>query len=871
MSAEGVGATPRKIGNIRLGERVATGGMGTVFLGYDQKLQRQVAVKAIRRDRLAAETRQRFLTEARILSRLDHPCICRIHDYLEDGDEGFLVLEWIEGRNLRAAISDHDLPARRRLEIAESVAAALVAAHGQGIVHRDLKPANVMLPASGEVKVLDFGLARPSEDPPPASGRDAGARALPRAPAGAARPPEAAASRDTYWLPSIDGPSERGRLIGTPAHMSPEQARGEPATAASDMYSFGLLLQELLTGRSPYPPGLEPDLLLVKAGQGDTLEAVGVDAEVARLISELKALAPTARPTAADARERLRRIRQRPARRRRQLLAAALVLALFAGVLGHNVELRHERNQALAARSEAEAVVSFLVDTFGASGPWDRTPDLDLRDVLDRGAERIRFELRGQPAVRARLLLALGNAYWNVGLHTEARALLQEAREVQEGLFPEDSPEIAATLMALALVAPEIEESEALYRRSLEILEAAPSGDARTLGSALHGLAALYRYHGDYARSRPLFERALAYKSSSAFPDPDGLSLAMTQFTFAELLLDLGELESAEVLLQRSLATRERVLAPGSPRIALTLKTLGRLHYLRGDLPRALELWQRTLGLFETGLGLEHPEAIAILNDLALAYMELGEPAEAIPLYRRAVESYRRVRGSQHRDTAIALNNLAGVLRYTGQLEEAEALYGEAFEILSETLGPENVLAGIVLARRAELEKTRGRTSVAEPLARRSLAILESALGDGHARVGGLQLLLAELALDRGESASAEALFRQALEASRARIEKDDRRAKERVHQATALLGLGNIAIRRGALEEATVHHRAALEVTEPAAATSRDVELRNVRALALLALGRVAEARPLVSGLLAFGWSDPRLLAAAEAHGLVD
>ena len=148
-----------RIGHIRVTGEIAEGGMGTVFVGFDEKLQREVALKAVRSDRLDAGTRARFLTEARLLSQLDHPNVCRIHGYLESDEGDFLVLELIRGRTLRQALKDGLDPAVR-LGIAESVARALEAAHGKGIVHRDLKPDNVMITDGGQVKVLDFGLAR---------------------------------------------------------------------------------------------------------------------------------------------------------------------------------------------------------------------------------------------------------------------------------------------------------------------------------------------------------------------------------------------------------------------------------------------------------------------------------------------------------------------------------------------------------------------------------------------------------------------------------------------------------------------------------------------------------------------------------------
>ena len=148
------------IGRIRVVETLGKGGMGEVYAGYDEKLKRQVALKAIRDERrLDDEAKARFLREARILSQLDHPAICRIHELIEGEDSDILVLELIPGKSLKRALEEDELDAGFRLHVAERVTEALVAAHAQGVAHRDLKPDNVMLTPDGGVKVLDFGLA----------------------------------------------------------------------------------------------------------------------------------------------------------------------------------------------------------------------------------------------------------------------------------------------------------------------------------------------------------------------------------------------------------------------------------------------------------------------------------------------------------------------------------------------------------------------------------------------------------------------------------------------------------------------------------------------------------------------------------------
>ncbi len=149
-----------RIAQFEVGERIGRGGMGEVYAGVDTVLRRKVALKAIRRDHRMSETaRRRFLREARMLSSLDHPNICRIHDYLRGEEEDILVLELIEGQSLRKAVAE-GLSRAEALSIAEQVADALAAAHSEGVVHRDLKPSNVMLSADGTAKILDFGLAR---------------------------------------------------------------------------------------------------------------------------------------------------------------------------------------------------------------------------------------------------------------------------------------------------------------------------------------------------------------------------------------------------------------------------------------------------------------------------------------------------------------------------------------------------------------------------------------------------------------------------------------------------------------------------------------------------------------------------------------
>ncbi|MBI3914480.1 MAG: protein kinase [Chloroflexi bacterium] len=208
-------APGQNVGQYRIIEQLGQGGMATVFKAYHPALDRYVAIKvlhpAFKED---ASFLTRFRREARIVAKLDHPNIIPIHDFAEEADTPYLVIRYIEGKTLKALQSEGVLPLEQLLGIIRPVADALAYAHTQGVLHRDIKPSNIMIANDGHVYLTDFGLARMAQ-------------------AG-----ESTLSQDM--------------LIGTPQYISPEQAKGEPVSERSDIYSLGVVLFEMLTGRVPF-------------------------------------------------------------------------------------------------------------------------------------------------------------------------------------------------------------------------------------------------------------------------------------------------------------------------------------------------------------------------------------------------------------------------------------------------------------------------------------------------------------------------------------------------------------------------------------------------------------------------------------------
>jgi serine/threonine-protein kinase len=265
----------RKIGSFEVGEVIGRGGMGVVYLARDTKLDRSVAIKSMPAELQANSTAQlRFKREAKLLASLNHPNIAVIHDIIEqDAGSGYLVLEYIPGQTLTERIAHKRLELEDALSIGRQIAEALLGAYENGVTHRDLKPGNVKITPEGRVKVLDFGLAKASEQ------------------------------QDEKVASTITQP---GRIVGTPAYMSPEQARGTPTDHRTDIWSFGCVMYEMLTGRLPF--------------EGETATDT-----VARVLEREPDWQALPRETPANIRVMLRRCLEKKPRQRLQHIGDAVI------------------------------------------------------------------------------------------------------------------------------------------------------------------------------------------------------------------------------------------------------------------------------------------------------------------------------------------------------------------------------------------------------------------------------------------------------------------------------------------------------------------------------------------------------------------
>jgi tetratricopeptide (TPR) repeat protein/predicted Ser/Thr protein kinase len=617
------GPIGQRIGGIVVEKRLAEGGMGTVYRGFDERLRRRVALKSLRGEwRLEPEARARFRREARVLSQLKHPNICEIHGYEETPDSDYLVLEYIDGRSLKKAIAD-GLPLAERDRIAATLAEVLQVAHGAGVVHRDLKPDNVMLTANGQLKVLDFGIARiaPTDATLPlgsmisadasSSGRSAASSALPSA-------------QDSSSLKT-----RAGLLMGTPRYMAPEQARGEVATPASDIYALGLILYEMYTGRSASSRHLGEREFLEwrRAGRIEPLH--GMSRERRRLVERMLSREPPSRPTAAEVSQELKRIRELLRRRLRQVLVAAvLVLVALAGAK-YVSDVQAERAQAEAARAQAERLVNFLLDEL-----HEELRASERREVVDRvsretlryfeelpeprqraSAIRIARALRHQGAVLAqRGDVRAARAAYERALRLDEQALSAAAspREVTEALDG-----VGNDLRILATAAwdeNDLETGSKLTRRALDVytrLAREHPGETRwqgTLALTWEHLAWNHLFGGDLAASNSAFKHAVEIYHQLLEREPGNRTWRFHLGDVSRVIGDnqyfLGEVDAAIASYSRScrlleaLATEDPDVFNYSGFAAEGLLSMGRALARKGDLTGALAVLEKARGTF---------------------------------------------------------------------------------------------------------------------------------------------------------------------------------------------------------------------------------------------------------------------------------
>jgi tetratricopeptide (TPR) repeat protein/tRNA A-37 threonylcarbamoyl transferase component Bud32 len=688
----------------------AQGGLGQVWLAVDGDLNRQVALKELRPERCSdSALAARFLEEAQVTGQLEHPGIVPVYELARRSSDGrpFYTMRFIRGRTLAEAARDYHrkreagqaapLDLAALLNALVGVCNAVAYAHSRGVIHRDLKPQNVVLGDFGEVIVLDWGLAK-------LVGR-----------------PEEAAAFSSVALDAVEGHAATmpGQVLGTPPYMPPEQAEGGTVNQLSDVYGLGAVLYEILAGRPPFEGSETRELLrrvVVEAPARPRDEVPGTPRALEAVCLKALAKKPAERyVSAADLADEVRRfLADEPVRayreptaaragrwmrRHRTLVSGAAILfvtVLAATAIGlvllsrKNSEIAAQRNAALTAASEAEAVNAFLTeDLLGQADPDANARDkkVTVEELLHKAAGKIdgNPKFAGRPEVEATLRLTLGKTLFKLSDLPEAEKHLRRAVDLRRKKLGADDPRTLDAQEELA---------DFLHRGPLRNVEA--------VALALQ-----------------------TWKERARVLGPEHRDTLQTLGTYAQCLDNLGHSDEAIRLMRECLAARRRTLGASHRDTVISMNDLGVTHWRRGEyleavplLSEAVELHKLAgretevattsanlggcldlIGDFEEAdhllgesleratkaLGPIHQETDRLRWVQIRVWLDRGHLAQAVAIGPDALGVRRRIYDAGHPMIAAAVMDLGRGLVLVNRFDEAEAFLSESVSIFAKS------------------------------------------------------------------------------------------------------------------------------------------------------------------------------------------
>jgi tetratricopeptide (TPR) repeat protein len=735
---------PPSIPGYRVEGELFRGGQGIVYRAVQESTQRVVALKVMaERNAFSARERRRFEREVELGSRLAHPGIVTVFDSGVAGGAPWYAMELVVGERLDAFVARASPPLAERLRLFLELCAAVAHAHRSGVIHRDLKPANVLVDAGGRVRVLDFGTALPVD-----------ARRL----------------------------TEPGEFLGTLAYASPEQVGGgsEACDTRTDVYSLGVVLYELVTGRLPIdvdaglaevvrrierepprPPGpLERDLGVILAR--------GLEKERERRYPSVEALARDVRhfqrhePIEARAHSTGYVLRLALRRHRRSVGAAALALALGTLLAG---AFARERWNARRAGEQAQLVRGVFEDILAAAAPQRMGGDAPLRDVLALAAREIETALEDAPDAQAAVQLTIGDTYRRLlmsaaaeghlraalarfraadagGLETarcldvlgqvlsaqgssEAIAVQEEALAIRRRRLGDADPLVAESERALAVaLVSQVRDGDTaragtLLASALERFRAALGDEHVEVAETQLTLARLER-RGDSAARGALLDQALAvFERPENARDPRRIACLNE---YSQHLQDQDRFDEAEAFLARAQGlTRELY---GEELATEMLRRQADLRYARGEMAGAEELTRRAL-VFELRLWAERRPDDGPAIERVAAALEAARPPASEPPYVEAFQLLRRFQGDGAFELAGWMNGIVVTLLPQGRASASEALLREALHIRCRAWGSDCPIRQRTLELLAEALRAQERAAEARTPLEESIAIAE--------------------------------------------------------------------------------------------------------------------------------------------------
>jgi len=653
--------TPEKIGPYFIKEIIARGGMGEVYLAerINEDFHKKVALKIIRNEITSNEQAARFERERMILSSLNHPNIGQLLDGGISGDgRSYFVMEYVDGMPITTFCRQNNCDLQNILKLFRQLCEAVQYAHSNFIVHRDLKPDNLFVTPQGNIKVLDFGIAK--------------------------------ILNDDVSPGQVENTSS-GRQILTYKYAAPEQLTADPITTATDVYSLGILLFELLTGRHPFrfkeksyteiehsirheapplPANIDSGSRNLSDSELDSIVLKALNKNPANryqsaqhLLDDIVRYQNNKPVLAKDGKALYRSLKFLKRNSVPFSSVAAIILSAFLFLLFYTSEIKSEREIAQWQAQKAEQATAILIDLFEANQPGQTEAGFTINSLLNLGESKA-DNLEGFPELKGTMYSVIGQIYRNIG---------------------------------------EFEKADTLLNASVQIFK---------------------KHYGD------------THIETMNAMDHYGL-----------LLINKGEFDRADSLLTHTLQIRKQHLTGSPVALAQSLNYLALANRRKGNFDEAESLYRQSYNLRSDHLGVEHPLTLESLSSLAVTLHNKGQYEQAEHLYRDLIDKRRRVLGPNHPDYATNLSSLGALLMNIGEYEEAESILKEALEIRSSQLGENHPVVAITLNNLGMLNKDIGKLPESEEYFRKALAIRQVALGEDHVNTAITYFCLADLML----------------------------------------------------------------------------------------------------------------------------
>jgi serine/threonine protein kinase len=831
-----------RVGPYRVTRELGRGGMGIVYRAEraDGEFAQIVALKLVRRGFDGDDTTVRFRRERQILAQLDHPSIARLLDGgLHIDGRPYFAMELVEGEPITTYSDRRALTIDARVQLLCRVCDAVQYAHGRLIVHRDLKPANIFVTATGELKLLDFGIAKLLSDD------------------------EASEATE------LTSPARRPL---TPAYAAPEQLRGEAVSTATDVYTLGVILFELLTARRPFgsassrmgrtsldsdPPRPSHVVSLRNRDDSPSIEEIArtrgtaPHTLAARLAGDLDAIVlkalrrePERRYIGAGAlADDLNRFLQgrpvaaRPDGRRyragkfvrRHFAGIAVAVSLMLSLVGGLAATAWQGRAKTREAQKAEAVKAFLISIFQGADPVQAaSQDITLRQVLDEGADRVQRDLAGQPAVQGELLTVLAGVYAELGVTDRAGALTDQAFEIHQRLHGGDSHLVATNMRqkaSLAVARGDANSADRLVREALAIHRRAHGNLHPDVAEDLDVLLIAARQRGRLADAVSAAEESLRIRR--AIHGNEHRLVADSLNNLAVVRREQGRYNEAAALYGETIDLRRRLLGGEHPHVALAVHNLSALQLIRGELEQAAASSDEALERFRRLYGEDHQLTLSARNNRASIDRARGRFEAAEAGLRSVLASWARTEGTEHPNALITLAGLGRVHRDRGDLVPAEQLLRDADERWHRRMGPAHPAGAVIRRQLGGILADLGRYDDAGRLLHEALNRLRAAHGTSHPEVAETLHEMGQLARRRGDLAEAESRLGEALSMRRTFF------GEQHVLTAESLAALGaarlagkDASSARQLLEDALVRLRRTLPATHPLVlSTTRDLE----------------------------------------------